>query len=234
MHRPDASHLASKLRDGSLDPVDLVDDIFDRIAKADDQSVFIELLPKRARREAEAARKRLRGGAPLSALDGVPIGWKDLFDIEGRVTLAGSTVLQDDPPAAADADLVAAGARAGLVSVGTLNMTEFAYSGIGLNPHYGTPANPNGTDRARSGRLVLGAVSPSQRAAAARDRHRTGGSIRIPASFNGMTGYKSSTRPPRNGWRFPLSRSLDSSGRWPQRRRLRLDRCRDARLDAPR
>ena len=152
-----------KLRDGSLDPVDLVDDVFDRIAKADDQCVFIDLLPKRARREAEAARRRLRDGAPLSALDGVPIGWKDLFDIEGRVTLAGSTVLRADPPAAADADLVAAGARAGMVSIGTLNMTEFAYSGIGLNPAVRHAPQPERNRAgARAGRdLPRPAASPS-------------------------------------------------------------------------
>ena len=98
MDRLGASQLAARLRDGSLDPVDLVEDIFDRIARADDQCVFIDLLPTRARREAAAARKRLRDGAPLSALDGVPIGWKDLFDIEGRVTLPARRCCATIPP----------------------------------------------------------------------------------------------------------------------------------------
>ena len=123
-------------------------------------------------------------------------------------------MLRGDPPAAADADLVAAGARAGLVSVGTLNMTEFAYSGIGLNPHYGTPRNPNGTGPARApggsssacGVAVASGLLPL---AIGTD---TGGSIRIPASFNGVTGYKSSTGHYSMRGVFPLSRTLDSLG----------------------
>ncbi|CAG0968086.1 MAG: amidase [Rhizobiaceae bacterium] len=214
MQRTTAIDTARRLRDGSLDAVELLEATLDRIARDPDKAVFIDLLPKRAKREAEAARRRLREGRPASPLDGVPIGWKDLFDIEGRVTLAGSTVLRNDPPAQADAALVAVGARAGLVSVGTLNMTEFAYSGIGINPHYGTPRNPNGTGPARapggsssaSGVAVANGMLPL---AIGTD---TGGSIRIPASFNGVVGLKTSTgRYPMDGV-FPLSRTLDTLG----------------------
>ena len=214
MKRATAIETAEKLRSGSLDPVELLEATLDRIARDPDQAVFIDLLPERARREAEAARRRLREGRPASPLDGVPIGWKDLFDIEGRVTLAGSKVLRNDPPAKADAALVAAGARAGLVSVGTLNMSEFAYSGIGINPHHGTPRNPNGVGPARapggsssaSGVAVANGMLPL---AIGTD---TGGSIRIPAAFNGVVGLKTSTgRYPMDGV-FPLSRTYDTLG----------------------
>ncbi|HHZ10083.1 MAG TPA: amidase [Rhizobiales bacterium] len=214
MQRATAIETAERLRNGSLDPVELLEATLDRIARDPDRAIFIDLLPERAKREAEAARKRLREDRPASPLDGLPIGWKDLFDIEGRVTLAGSKVLENDPPARADAAMVAAGARAGLVSVGTLNMTEFAYSGIGINPHYGTPRNPNGSGPARapggsssaSGVAVANGMLPL---AIGTD---TGGSIRIPAAFNGVVGLKTSTgRYPMDGV-FPLSRTYDTLG----------------------
>ncbi|MCB1379181.1 MAG: amidase [Alphaproteobacteria bacterium] len=209
-----AAELARKLRKGALDPVDLLDEVFDRIAGSGDPAIFTETLPARAKAEARAARKRLKAGHPASALDGVPIAWKDLFDLQGRVTTAGSIVLKSNPPAKKDAALVAAGKAAGLVSVGCLNMTEFAYSGIGLNPHYGTPRNPNdpkvhrspGGSSSASGAVVAANIVP---VAIGTD---TGGSIRIPASFNGVVGYKSSTgHYPMDGV-FPLSKSLDTLG----------------------
>lgn len=194
--------------------MDLTEQTLDAIRTSDDQAIFIDSLADRARSEARASRRRLKAEKPLSALDGVPIGWKDLFDIEGRATTAGSVVFKDNPPAKSDAVLVAAAKRAGLVSIGTLNMTEFAYSGIGLNPHYGTPRNPNGTGPARapggsssaSGVVVAKGLLPL---AIGTD---TGGSIRIPASFNGVVGYKSSTGHYPMGGVFPLSRTLDTLG----------------------
>ena len=209
-----AAALGAKLRKGKIDPVELAQQTLEAIKACDDQAIFIDVLSERALAEAKASRKRLKAGKPLSALDGVPMGWKDLFDLEGRVTKAASIVLKDDPPAKADAVLVAAAKRAGLVSVGTLNMTEFAYSGIGLNPHYGTPRNPNGTGPARSpggsssgsGVVVAKGLLPL---AIGTD---TGGSIRIPASFNGVVGYKTSTGHYSMDGVFPLSRSLDTLG----------------------
>ncbi len=130
------------------------------------------------------------------------------------MTTAGSVVLKGNPPAKDDSALVAAGKAAGLVSVGCLNMTEFAYSGIGLNPHYGTPRNPNdmavhrapGGSSSGSGVVVAAGIVPI---AIGTD---TGGSIRIPAAFNGVVGYKSSTgHYPMDGV-FPLSRTLDTLG----------------------
>ena len=214
MTSPTASTLAQDLRSGRRDPVDLVDEVFDRIAAHDDPALFIRQTRDRARAEARAARERLHAGFPASLLDGVPLAWKDLFDLKGTVTTAGSTVLRNAAPAPQDAALVQAGMRAGLVTIGTVNMTEFAYSGIGLNPHYGTPRNPRAGDVARSpggsssgsGAVVAAGIVPLSIGT------DTGGSIRIPAAFNGVVGYKTSTGyHPMDGV-FPLSPTLDTLG----------------------
>jgi aspartyl-tRNA(Asn)/glutamyl-tRNA(Gln) amidotransferase subunit A len=206
--------LGKGLRKGSVDAVELCEWTLDSIARCDDQSIFIEVLPDRALKEARAARRRTKAGEPLGPLDGVPIGWKDLFDLEGRITTAGSVVLKTSAPASRDAALVTAARRAGMVTIGCLSMTEFAYSGIGLNPHYGTPRNPHGKGSPR----VPGGSSSGSGVAVARGLlpiaigTDTGGSVRIPASFNGIVGYKSSTgHYPMDGV-FPLSHTLDTLG----------------------
>jgi aspartyl-tRNA(Asn)/glutamyl-tRNA(Gln) amidotransferase subunit A len=206
--------LASRLRKGKLDAVDLTETVLHGIATCDDPAIFTSVMAERARTEAKAARRRLKAGKPASPIDGVPIGWKDLFDLKGRVTTAGSVVLQSDPPATTDASLVRAGAKAGMISVCTLNMTEFAYSGLGLNPHYGTPRNPFDSKVHRS----PGGSSSGSGVAVARGLlpvaigSDTGGSIRVPASFNGIVGYKSSTGHYPMAGVFPLSRTFDVLG----------------------
>ena len=211
---PTLGDLALGLTQRRLDPVDLADQALDGLANGGDTALLIDRLPQRARSEALAARLRLADGKPASPLDGVPSAWKDLFDLTGRVTTAGSVVLKSELPAARDAAIVDAARRAGVVSVGTLNMNEFAYSAIGFNPHYGTPRNPNGTGPAR----VPGGSSSGSAVAVARGilafaiGTDTGGSIRVPASFNGIVGFKASThRYPMSGV-FPLARTLDSLG----------------------
>ncbi|MBI1169811.1 amidase [bacterium] len=214
MKLTNAADLAADLRKGRTDPVDVVGAVFDRLDATGDKALFIRQTRDRAETEARAARERLRAGNPASLLDGVPIAWKDLFDLQGTVTTAGSVVLKDAAPAAEDADLVHNAMRGGMLSVGTVNMTEFAYSGIGLNPHYGTPWNPRDPKVARSpggsssgsGAVVAAGVVPI---AIGTD---TGGSIRIPASFNGVVGYKPSTGRHPMGGVFPLSWTLDSLG----------------------
>ena len=208
------AHLASDLRSGVLDAVDLAERTLAGIAGYADRAVFTGVLTKRALGEAEAARKRLKEGRPASALDGVPVAWKDLFDVEGRVTTAGSVVLKGNPPAARDAALLAAGVRAGLITIGTTNMTEFAYSGIGINPHYGTPRNPCDAKVARSsgGSSSGSAVAVAAGLVPIAIGTDTGGSIRVPAAFNGITGYKSSTGHYPMAGVFPLSRTLDTLG----------------------
>lgn len=210
-----AKSLAAALQTGRIDPVDLAVEVFEKIKQIGDPAIFVEQLPDRAMAEARASRERLKAGLSASLLDGVPIAWKDLFDLKGRVTTAGSVVLKREAPASADAPIVAAGHRAGMVTTGTLNMTEFAYSGIGLNPHYGTPFNPHaGQGPARS----PGGSSSGAGVVVARDiipiamGTDTGGSVRIPASFNGVVGYKSSTgHYPMQGV-FPLAKTLDTLG----------------------
>jgi aspartyl-tRNA(Asn)/glutamyl-tRNA(Gln) amidotransferase subunit A len=209
-----ASQLAQDLRTGKRDPVDLVAEVFDRKAAHGDAALFIRQTRARAEAEARAARERLRAGNPASLLDGVPLAWKDLFDLKGTVTTAGSEVLRDAPPARADAALVHAAMRAGMVSIGTVNMTEFAYSGIGLNPHHGTPRNPRdaavhrspGGSSSGSGAVVAAGIVPISIGT------DTGGSIRIPAAFNGVVGYKTSTGHYPMGGVFPLSPTLDTLG----------------------
>ncbi len=209
-----ATRLGADLRAGRIDPCDLIESTLAAIKASPDQAIFTEVTADRARREALASRARLKAGSPLSPLDGVPCAWKDLFDVEGRVTTAGSRVLESNAPAKEDAALLQAAGRAGLVLVGLVNMTEFAYSGIGLNPHFGTPRNPRDPKTARS---PGGSSSGSGVAVAAglttlAIGTDTGGSIRVPASFNGVVGYKSSTgRFPMRGV-FPLSRTLDTLG----------------------
>jgi aspartyl-tRNA(Asn)/glutamyl-tRNA(Gln) amidotransferase subunit A len=209
-----AAALGADLRAGRLDAVELTEQTLATIVSHADKAIFTEVLAVRARREAAAAAARLKAGRPLSLLDGVPVAWKDLFDVEGRATTAGSVVLKSNPLVNRDAALLAAATAAGLVTIGTTNMTEFAYSAIGLNPHYGTPRNPHDLKvvRAPGGSSSGSAVAVAAGLAPVAIGTDTGGSIRIPASFNGITGYKSSTgRYPMEGV-FPLSRTLDSLG----------------------
>ena len=156
---------------------------------------------------------RARGAAP-TPFAGIPISVKDLFDIAGEVTGAGSTVLADTPVAERDAPAVARVRAAGFVILGRTNMTEFAYSGVGINPHYDTPAcaYDRGTRRIPGGSSSGAAVSVTDDMAAVALGTDTGGSCRIPAALNGIVGYKPSAwRVPLEG-AYPLSPSLDSVG----------------------
>ncbi|MGO8038260.1 amidase [Rhizobium leguminosarum] len=208
------AQLSVLIQNGVLDPVALAEETFIAIDSCKDQSIFITLLEQRARAEAAASSKRVRDGRSLGLLDGIPVAWKDLFDIEGLATTAGSTVLKTSVPATRDADVVAALAGAGMVSIGRVNMSEFAFSGLGINPHYGTPQNPASTDGARlpggsssgSGVVVASGLVPVSIGT------DTGGSVRIPAAFNGVVGYKATRGRYSMRGVFPLSKSLDSLG----------------------
>jgi aspartyl-tRNA(Asn)/glutamyl-tRNA(Gln) amidotransferase subunit A len=206
------AEVAQALASGASDSVRLVDQTLRAIAQAD-PAIFTLVTADRARREAAASAERRGDARVLGPLDGVPIAWKDLFDLEGVVTTAGSHALSSEAPACADAPVVAALAAAGMVTVGRLNMTEFAYSGIGLNPHYGTPINPYGsTPRVPGGSSSGSAVAVARGLTAASVGTDTGGSVRIPAAFTGVVGYKSSGgRYPMRGV-FPLSKTLDTLG----------------------
>ena len=208
------AQLSVLIQSGALDPVALTEETLDAIRAYKDQSVFISLTPERAKAEAEAASKRIKAGRSLGALDGIPMAWKDLFDLEGMVTTAGSKVLAREPAATADATVVANLKAAGMVAIGRTNMSEFAFSGLGINPHYGTPENPNSTDVPRipggsssgAGVAVAAGLVP---VAMGTD---TGGSIRIPAAYNGTVGYKATRGRYAMQGVYPLSKSLDSLG----------------------
>jgi aspartyl-tRNA(Asn)/glutamyl-tRNA(Gln) amidotransferase subunit A len=176
--------------------------------------VFTRLYPERARSEAAAGDRARQAGHPGGALAGLPISIKDLFDVAGEATLAGSTVRRDASPAAADATIVARLRAAGAIIVGKTNMTEFAFSGLGLNPHYGTPLNPydRATGRIPGGSSSGAGVSVTDGMAAAAIGTDTGGSVRIPAALTGLVGFKPTQRRVPLAGTFPLSPSLDSIG----------------------
>ncbi|MBY5391062.1 amidase [Rhizobium leguminosarum] len=209
------AQLSTLIQGGSVDPVTVAEQVLDAIESHDDKAVFISLTRERAMAEAHASSKRLKDGRSLGLLEGIPVAWKDLFDVAGSVTAAGSRLLlRDQAPAALDAAVVSALASAGMVATGRVNMSEFAFSGLGINPHFGTPKNPRSTDVARipggsssgSGVAVASALVPVSIGS------DTGGSVRIPAALNGIVGYKATRgRYPMTGV-FPLSGSLDSLG----------------------
>lgn len=159
----------------------------------------------------DALRKRDRHPSPFA---GIPFSVKDLFDLAGQVTTAGSVVLSDAPAATRDAPAIARLKAMGLIVLGRTNMTEFAYSGVGLNPHYGTPLSiyDRATGRIPGGSSSGAAVSVADGMCALGIGTDTGGSCRIPAAYNGVVGYKPSVgRIPTEG-AFPLSYTLDSVG----------------------
>ncbi|MHB1935112.1 MAG: amidase [Acidobacteriaceae bacterium] len=175
---------------------------------------FTKIYGDSALHAADAIDRQRRTGMPKGPLLGLPISVKDLFDMAGEPTPAGSIVLKDAPPAIEDAAAIARLRAAGAVLVGRTNMTEFAFSGLGINPHYGTPRNPY--DRA-NGRIPGGsssgaAVSVADGMAAAAIGTDTGGSLRIPAALCGLTALKPTARRVPLLGVLPLSPSLDSVG----------------------
>ena len=175
---------------------------------------FVHLDEARIRTEADASDALRKAGIVASPLAGIPISVKDLLDVKGEVTRAGSIVLKDDKPAAADAEIVRRLRAAGAIIAGRTNMTEFAFSGLGLNPHYGTPSSPwdRKTGRIPGGSSAGAGVAVADGMSAAAIGTDTGGSIRIPAALNGITGFKPTARRVPTTGCFPLSKSLDSIG----------------------
>src|SRR5712692_3553208 len=158
-------------------------------------------------------RVRADGGAP-SPFAGIPVSIKDLFDIAGDVTTAGSVALRDAKAAGRDAPAVARLRAAGFIPIGRTNMTEFAFSGLGINPHYGTPLSPHDRQAARipGGSSSGAAVSVSDGMAFGALGTDTGGSCRIPAALCGVVGFKPTAHRVPTAGAFPLSTSLDSIG----------------------
>jgi aspartyl-tRNA(Asn)/glutamyl-tRNA(Gln) amidotransferase subunit A len=217
---PTLSSLADDLDAGRTTARALVDRCLANIADKDGEGarVFLHVDAEAAIEAAEAMDRLRKVKAAPSRYAGIPISIKDLFDIKGQVTRAGSRALEDSPPASADAPAVARLRRAGFVVIGRTNMTEFAYSGIGINPHFGTPKGAwqrgadNGLGHAPGGSSSGAAVSVIDGMAHGALGTDTGGSCRIPAAFNGIVGFKpTQRRVPRDG-AVPLSPTLDSIG----------------------
>ena len=175
-------------------------------------SVFTSLYPESALAAAILADAQRASGIDQSPIAGLPISVKDLLDVASETTLAGSVVLRDHAKATHDAPVVARLRKAGASIIGKTNMTEFAFSGLGLNPHYGTPANPCDSSVARipGGSSSGAAVSVAAGICVAGIGSDTGGSIRIPAALCGLAGYKPTMRRVPVAGTIPLSTTLDT------------------------
>jgi aspartyl-tRNA(Asn)/glutamyl-tRNA(Gln) amidotransferase subunit A len=213
---PTLAALADDLENGRTSARKLVDECLVRIADTSGEGAqaFIHVDAEAAIEAAEAMDRLREVKAAPSPFAGIPVSIKDLFDIKGQVTRAGSRALDDSPPAEDDAPAVARLRRAGFIVIGRTNMTEFAYSGIGLNPHYGTP---KGAWQRNAGHVPGGSSSGAAVSVADRMAHGalgtdTGGSCRIPAAYNSIVGYKPTQRRVPLEGTVPLSFTLDSIG----------------------
>ena len=205
----DAAALGRAYRDGSLAPIDVTEAFLAKIAPGD---VYRVVTRDRALEQASRATHRFSAGTPLGPLDGVPVALKDLVDTEGDVTAAGSRVLAERKPATADAPVAARLDAAGAVFLGKTNMTELAFSGVGINPHFGTPGCALDPERIPGGSSSGSAVAVASDLATIAVGSDTGGSVRIPSSFNGLVGLKTTDGAlPTDGLQ-PLSTTLDTVG----------------------
>lgn len=208
MHTPDLHTLRKQLDEGSTDALTLLDQALAAARSPRCAHAFVSIDEPGAR-AAAAAR--------TGALAGLPVSVKDLYDIAGQVTSAGSVVLADQPPAPVDAPAVARLRAAGAALIGRTQMTEFAFSGVGINPHHGTPANvamaaldPAAPACVPGGSSSGGAVSVAAGAAVAALGSDTGGSIRIPAALHGLVGFKNTQALTPAAGSIPLAPSLDT------------------------
>ena len=199
--------LARGLEDGALSATALVDEALGRVSDPSGEGVrsFVLVDAEGARKAAERLDTLRHTGRAPSPFAGIPFSVKDLFDVRGQVTTAGSKVLRNAPPAREDASVVARLRQAGFISIGRTNMTEFAYSGVGLNPHYGTPASiwDRKTRHIPGGSSSGAGVSVAEGMTPLALGTDTGGSCRVPAAYNGTVGFK------------PTHGALPSEGIWP-------------------
>lgn len=207
--------LQRELTAGRTSSRELVEQALARIADpaGEGARAFMKVHAESARADADHADRLRKAGVRRSAVDGLPISVKDLYDIAGDVTRAGSKVLAG-APAAADAPAVASLRAAGAVIVGRNNMVEFAFGAVGTNPHYGTPKNPwdRKTGRVPGGSTSGGAVSVADGMCVMALGSDTRGSIRQPAALCGIAGFKPTMRRVSREGAFPLSYTLDSVG----------------------
>lgn len=204
-----AAEIGAAIGRGELDPVTLAEYYLDRAAAIPD--IYVRLTPERALASARAARERAKLGVRRGPLDGVPASWKDLFDLAGTPTEAGTKLREGYTPSR-DAPVVARAERAGMVALGKTHLSELAFSGLGYNPMTATAPNPFDKERAPGGSSSGAAASLSFGVAALAVGSDTGGSVRIPAAWHGLVGLKTTHGLiPLDGV-TPLSPSLDTVG----------------------
>jgi len=208
--------LSAAIAAGRTTSRELVEQALARIADpaGEGPRAFMKVYADLARMEADHADHLRKAGIVRSRVDGLPISIKDLYDVGGDVTRAGSKVLANAAPAAADAPSIARLRAAGAIILGRTNMVEFAFGAIGINPHYGTPKNPwdRATGRAPGGSSSGAAVAVADGMGIMGLGSDTRGSIRMPAAMCGVTGYKPTARRIPTDGAFPLSYTLDSVG----------------------
>ena len=211
---PTILELAADLATGRTTSRKLTEEALARIddPAGEGQRAFIKVYRQQALAAADASDLQRKAGLVASPLAGLPVSIKNLCNVAGETTLAGSKALDDAPPANADAPVVARLRAAGAVIVGSTNMSEFAFSGVGFNPHYGTPGNPADRKRVPGGSSSGAAVSVADGMAVAALGTDTGGSVRIPAAVCGIVGFKPTARRVPIDGVVPLSTSLDSIG----------------------
>jgi aspartyl-tRNA(Asn)/glutamyl-tRNA(Gln) amidotransferase subunit A len=214
MAHPTIQHLAADLAAGRTTSRALTEQALARIEDPNGEGgrAFIKVYKVQALAAATASDALRSVGIVPSPLTGIPVSIKNLCDVAGETTLSGSKALDDRPPAVADAPVVARLRAAGAIIVGSTNMSEFAFSGVGYNPHYGTPRNPADRRRVPGGSSSGGAVSVGDGMAVAALGTDTGGSVRIPAAVCGLVGFKPTARRVPIDGVVPLSTSLDSIG----------------------
>lgn len=206
--------LSTRLESGDCKATELVQESLSRCDESTAASVFTEIYAEAAFQQARNIDSMRAAGRAPSRWAGIPVTVKDLFDLEGHVTRAGSKALADKPAASKTAPAIQRLIDAGFVILGKVNMTEFAYSGLGLNPHYGTPVNPWSGEQELipGGSSSGGAVSVALNIVAATIGTDTGGSVRIPSSLCHLTGFKPASTAVIADGVVPLAHSLDSIG----------------------
>jgi len=207
-----ASELGEAFENNLIDPVEALEAFFDAIQKNTlTERIYVEVTKARAMGEAEDSRKRQNINARTGPLDGVPVSWKDLFDIAGHQTIAGSDLLKGRIPKN-DCAILKLASINGLVTLGKTHMSELAFSGLGLNPITQTPPCVNDLTAVAGGSSSGAAASVAFGLAPAAIGSDTGGSVRIPAAWNDLVGLKTTVGRVSMEGVIPLCRSFDTVG----------------------
>jgi aspartyl-tRNA(Asn)/glutamyl-tRNA(Gln) amidotransferase subunit A len=207
------SQLARQLREREISCMEIMEMCLERIEKLDPHlGAFRVVFRDEAFQHAEALQKMLDAGRPLGPLHGIPLAVKDLLDVAGEATCAGCKLLENNR-AKRDAEVIRKLARAGMILVGKTHTVQFAYGGVGINTHYGTPRNPWAGDSYVPGGSSSGSgVAVAARMVPAALGTDTGGSVRIPSALCGITGLKPTFGRVSLSGVYPLSWTLDSVG----------------------